>query len=376
MNLLTDGLTILRRNLIQLKRVPDLILFTLFQPIMFIVLFGYVFGAAIGGGDGANYRSFLIAGIFAQTIVFGATITGAGLADDMQKGVIDRFRTLPMHPSSVLVGRTLSDVVNNVIVLVVMPERLVLHHRHESTKVRRRRQTGSREPRRKMSPRPSTSGTRARAGHAAVATSTVCSSSPHPCGARISTPSPTFHRGEQSARSSKPRGLPCGAGTQFDARSQMLYHPCGFVSFFSNDVKFHATFVYAGRPRHVPSLAVMYAFCRGRSTIESEFSPFSAMPVARATWPPQLLHTTSVTNIVWCDVMANVDGLTLPMPSAMTGLPGVRERVMRLIPLEVWEGVTMKPCPPGEKVQPRAKSACPPAPDQYRPAIVSEAACP
>lgn len=104
----------------------------------------------------------------------------------------------------------------------------------------------------------------------------------------------------------------------------MLYHPCGFVSFFSNDVKFHATFVYAGRPRHVPSLAVMYAFCRGRSTIESEFSPFSAMPVARATWPPQLLHTTSVTNIVWCDVMANVDGLTLPMPSAMTGLPGVR----------------------------------------------------
>ena len=104
----------------------------------------------------------------------------------------------------------------------------------------------------------------------------------------------------------------------------MLYHPCRFVSFFSNDVKFHATFVYAGRPRHVPSLAVMYAFCRGRSTIESEFSPFSAMPVARATWPPQLLHTTSVTNIVWCDVMANVDGLTLPMPSAMTGLPGVR----------------------------------------------------
>ena len=77
MNLVTDGLTILRRNLIQLKRVPDLILFTLFQPIMFIVLFGYVFGAAIGGGDGANYRSFLIAGIFAQTILFGSTITGS-----------------------------------------------------------------------------------------------------------------------------------------------------------------------------------------------------------------------------------------------------------------------------------------------------------
>lgn len=120
MNLVTDGLTILRRNLIQLKRVPDLILFTLFQPIMFIVLFGYVFGAAIGGGDGANYRSFLIAGIFAQTILFGSTITGSSLAEDMQKGIIDRFRTLPMAPSAVLLGRTLADLINNVLVLVIM----------------------------------------------------------------------------------------------------------------------------------------------------------------------------------------------------------------------------------------------------------------
>ena len=67
-----------------------------------------------------GYQEFLIAGIFAQTVVFGATITGYGLAEDLQKGIIDRFRSLPMAPSAVLVGRTLSDVVNNVIILVVM----------------------------------------------------------------------------------------------------------------------------------------------------------------------------------------------------------------------------------------------------------------
>ena len=69
---------------------------------------------------GVNYREFLIAGIFAQTVVFGATLTGAGLADDMQKGIIDRFRSLPMSRSAVLLGRTVSDLLNNVIVLVVM----------------------------------------------------------------------------------------------------------------------------------------------------------------------------------------------------------------------------------------------------------------
>ena len=82
---------------------------------MFVLLFAYVFGGAIDV-PGVSYREFLIAGIFAQTVIFGATITGAGLADDMQKGIIDRFRSLPMSPSAVLVGRTLGDVVNNVIV--------------------------------------------------------------------------------------------------------------------------------------------------------------------------------------------------------------------------------------------------------------------
>ncbi len=120
-----DSLIVAKRNLIKIKRVPDLLVFTTLSPIMFVLLFAFVFGGAIGGsvtpgGNADAYREFLIAGIFAQTVVFGSTITGAGIADDVQKGIIDRFRTLPMSPSAVLAGRTLSDVMNNVIVLVVM----------------------------------------------------------------------------------------------------------------------------------------------------------------------------------------------------------------------------------------------------------------
>jgi len=118
-HLVSDSLTIVRRNLIKIKRVPDLLVFTTLQPIMFVLLFGFVFGA-LTGGNPDGYREFMMAGIFAQTVVFGGTFTGFGMAEDMQKGVIDRFRTLPMHPGAVLIGRTLSDVVNNVISLVVM----------------------------------------------------------------------------------------------------------------------------------------------------------------------------------------------------------------------------------------------------------------
>ncbi|MBY6366446.1 ABC transporter permease [Rhodococcoides corynebacterioides] len=116
---LSDGATIARRNLIKLKRVPDLIVFTLLSPIMFVLVFAYIFGSAIDV-PGTSYREFLIAGIFVQTVIFGSTWTGLGLAEDMQKGIIDRFRTLPMAPSAVLVGRTSSDIVINVISLVVM----------------------------------------------------------------------------------------------------------------------------------------------------------------------------------------------------------------------------------------------------------------
>jgi ABC transporter DrrB family efflux protein len=116
---LGDGFVVAKRNLIKIKRVPDLLVFTTLSPIMFVLLFAYVFGGAIPV-QGSNYKEFLMAGIFAQTVVFGATITGAGLAEDIQKGIIDRFRSLPMSPSAVLFGRTLSDVLNNVIVVVVM----------------------------------------------------------------------------------------------------------------------------------------------------------------------------------------------------------------------------------------------------------------
>ncbi len=99
--------------------MPELLVFTTIQPIMFILLFAYVFGSAIQL-EGINYREFLIAGIFAQTVVFGATFTGAGIADDMQKGIIDRFRSLPMSRAAVLLGRTASDVLLNVLTISVM----------------------------------------------------------------------------------------------------------------------------------------------------------------------------------------------------------------------------------------------------------------
>jgi ABC-2 type transport system permease protein len=116
---LGDGAVVAKRNLIKIKRVPDLLVFSTLSPIMFVLLFAYIFGSAIEVA-GSNYREFLIAGIFAQTVVFGATITGSSMAEDLQKGVLDRFRSLPMSPSAVLVGRTAADVANNVITLVVM----------------------------------------------------------------------------------------------------------------------------------------------------------------------------------------------------------------------------------------------------------------
>ncbi|MCW2541529.1 MAG: ABC-type multidrug transport system, permease component [Frankiales bacterium] len=119
MKAVADGAIVAKRNLIKIKRVPDLLVFSTLSPIMFILLFAYVFGSAITV-PGVSYREFLIPGIFAQTVIFGATVTGAGLADDIQKGIVDRFRSLPMSRSAVLVGRTSSDVANNVLVMVIM----------------------------------------------------------------------------------------------------------------------------------------------------------------------------------------------------------------------------------------------------------------
>ena len=114
-----DGAVVAKRNLIKIKRVPEVLVFILLSPIMFVLLFAFVLGGSIAV-PGMNYREFLIAGIFAQTVVFGATFTGAGLAEDMQKGIIDRFRSLPMSRSAVLVGRTASDIVYNVLSIIVM----------------------------------------------------------------------------------------------------------------------------------------------------------------------------------------------------------------------------------------------------------------
>ena len=114
-----DASVIAQRNIIKIKRVPEILVFVLISPIMFVLLFAYVFGSAIDI-PGGSYREFLIGGIFAQTVVFGATFTGAGLAEDMQKGIINRFRSLPMSPSAVVMGRTASDVVYNAATLVIM----------------------------------------------------------------------------------------------------------------------------------------------------------------------------------------------------------------------------------------------------------------
>jgi ABC-2 type transport system permease protein len=115
-----DGAVVAKRNLIKIKRVPEVLIWTTMSPIMFVLLFAYVFGGTIETAQGVSYREFLIAGVFVQTVIFGSTFTGAGLADDMTKGIIDRFRSLPMARSAVLVGRTGSDILYNSISIFVM----------------------------------------------------------------------------------------------------------------------------------------------------------------------------------------------------------------------------------------------------------------
>ncbi len=115
-----DSQVIAKRNLIKIIRVPEVLVWVLMSPIMFVLLFAYVFGEAIDPGGGLSYKEFLIVGIFAQTVVFGSTFTGAGIAEDMSKGIIDRFRSLPMAQSAVLIGRTASDVLYNVLSIAIM----------------------------------------------------------------------------------------------------------------------------------------------------------------------------------------------------------------------------------------------------------------
>ncbi|MEU6759468.1 ABC transporter permease [Streptomyces sp. NPDC046685] len=118
-----DSLVMAKRNLIRMSRIPEMIIFGVIQPVMFVVLFSYVFGGSISVGGStspAAYREFLMAGIFAQTVTFATAGAGAGIADDMHKGLIDRFRSLPMARGAVLTGRTLADLVQTALTVVVL----------------------------------------------------------------------------------------------------------------------------------------------------------------------------------------------------------------------------------------------------------------
>ena len=119
--LLRDSWTEATRHLRAMPRNPELLMFATIQPVMFVLLFAYVFGGSINvAGYEGEYNQFLMPGIFAQTVLFGSTFTGVGLAEDLTKGIVDRLRSLPMYPSAVLIGRTLSDVARNVLTFAVM----------------------------------------------------------------------------------------------------------------------------------------------------------------------------------------------------------------------------------------------------------------
>jgi ABC-2 type transport system permease protein/oleandomycin transport system permease protein len=117
--LVSDTLVIAERNLVRLPRAPDLLLAFTVQPIMFVLLFVYVFGGAITT-PGYSYVDFLIPGIIVQNIAFGGFVTALGLNEDLHKGLIDRFRSLPMARPAVLAGRTLADVVTNTLSVIVL----------------------------------------------------------------------------------------------------------------------------------------------------------------------------------------------------------------------------------------------------------------
>ena len=121
---LRDSWEMMRRNLLHIRRTPELLLDVTLSPIMFVLLFNFVFAGAINvgaeGGEDANYINFLMAGIFVQTIAFAGIYTSVLLANDLQKGMIDRFRSLPMNQSSVLTGRTLTDLLRAALAIAIM----------------------------------------------------------------------------------------------------------------------------------------------------------------------------------------------------------------------------------------------------------------
>src|SRR2546425_8658229 len=117
---LRDAVTVAGRNLIAYRRVPQLLVFSTIQPVIFVLLFRYVFGGAVRSIPGIPYVDFLMPGIFVQTTVFGAIGTAVGLATDLKSGLLERFRSLPMARSAVLAGRTVADLTRNVFVAALM----------------------------------------------------------------------------------------------------------------------------------------------------------------------------------------------------------------------------------------------------------------
>ena len=118
--LLRDSWTEALRHMRAIPRSPELLIFATIQPIMFVTLFVYVFGGSIDVPGSTNYKQYLLPGIFAQTVLFNSGFTGVGIADDLQKGLIERLRSLPMYPAAVLIGRTISDILRNILTFTVM----------------------------------------------------------------------------------------------------------------------------------------------------------------------------------------------------------------------------------------------------------------
>ncbi len=118
--LVSDTLIIAERNLVRITRAPELLLAFTVQPVMFALLFVYVFGGAIETPGFSDYADFLIPGIIVQNVAFGGFVTALGLNEDVHKGLIDRFRSLPMARAAVLAGRTLADVVTNLLSVVIL----------------------------------------------------------------------------------------------------------------------------------------------------------------------------------------------------------------------------------------------------------------
>ncbi|HEX3630399.1 MAG TPA: ABC transporter permease [Candidatus Dormibacteraeota bacterium] len=114
-----DAVVLARRSVLETMRLPELIVFVAIQPVMFVLLFRYVFGGAIHV-PGGQYVNYLMPGIFVQTVAFGSVTTAIGLAQDLQRGIIDRFHSLPMSSSAVLTGRTFADLVRNLFTVIIM----------------------------------------------------------------------------------------------------------------------------------------------------------------------------------------------------------------------------------------------------------------